>query len=210
MSSSASHARRVQAEIDDAVAHLRRRDAVLGAVIERVGPCRMRTGRDLFEVMLETIVSQQLSSRAADTIYSRLDAAMGTARPQSLLALSDAELRACGLSRAKTAYVRNVAREFDAQRYTRRSFANRDDQSVMDMLTSIKGVGQWSAHIFLIFGLHRMDVFPIGDLGLRKGMLQTYGLRSNTRPARLERIAEAWRPYRSVGSLYMWRGYDGG
>jgi len=81
---------------------------------------------------------------------------------------------------------------------------------VIESLTSIKGVGEWSAHIFLIFGLHRLDVFPIGDLGLRKAMMKMYGLRANTKPGKLEKIADAWRPYRSVGSLYMWRGYDGG
>lgn len=197
-------------DFTSAVAHLRRRDAVLGALIDRVGPYEIRTNRSPFEVMLQTIVSQQLSSRAADTIYARLAAAMGggSPRPARILSLTDEELRACGLSRAKTAYVRNVALDFDARGYTRRSFTKLDDQTVIEALTTIKGVGDWSAHIFLIFALQRMDVFPIGDLGLRKGMLQTYGLRANTKPARLERIAEAWRPYRTVGSLYMWRGYD--
>ena len=195
-----------------ALKHLRRSDAVLGALIDRVPPYDIRAGRSPFEVMLQTIVSQQLSSKAADSIYARLVAAMGggPARPERLLALSDEQLRACGLSRAKTAYVRNVAEDFEARGYTRRSFAKLDDHAVMDALITIKGVGEWSAHIFLIFALQRMDVFPIGDLGLRKGMLQTYRLRANTKPARLERIAEAWRPYRTVGSLYMWRGYDGG
>ena len=105
-------------------------------------------------------------------------------------------------------YVRNVARDFDARGYTRRSFAKLTDHEVIEALTTIKGVGDWSAHIFLIFALRRMDVFPIGDLGLRNAMFKIYGLRKGTKPARLERIAEAWRPYRTIGSLYMWRGYD--
>jgi DNA-3-methyladenine glycosylase II len=199
-------------DVDAAIAHLRARDAVLGSLIERVGPYPVRAQRTLFEVMLRTIVSQQLSTKAADSIYARLATAMGAgpARPEKLLALTDEELRACGLSRAKTLYVRNVALDFASKRYTHRSFAQRDDAAVMEMLTSIKGVGEWSAHIFLIFALRRPDVFPIGDLGLRKAMIQTYRLRSNTKPARLHRIADAWRPYRSVASLYMWRGLDGG
>jgi len=197
-------------DLAGAVAHLRRADPVLGALIDRVSPYQMRTGRNIFEVMLRTIVSQQLSGRAADTIYGRLARAMGggPARPERLLCLTDDALRACGLSRAKTAYVRNVAADFDARCYTRRSFARLDDDAVVAALTAIKGVGEWSAHIFLIFALQRPDVFPIGDLGLRNGMLKTYRLRSSTKPARLERIAEAWRPYRTVGSLYMWRNYD--
>ena len=197
-------------DLEAAVKHLRGRDPVLAALIDRVGPYEMREGRSPFEVMLRTIVSQQLSGKAADSIYARLAAAMGTRspKPEHLLALSEEQLRACGLSRSKAAYVRNVASHFGENRYTLRSFNKLDDDAVIEALTTIKGVGEWSAHIFLMFALRRADVFPIGDLGLRKGMLKTYSLRSNTKPARLHKIAEAWRPYRTVGSLYMWRNYD--
>ena len=200
----------LRTDFESALAHLRKNDSVLGALIDRVPPYEMRAKRTPFEVMLQTIVSQQLSSRAADTIYARLSAAMGARppRPEHILSLSDEQLRACGLSRAKAIYVRNVALDFDARGYTRRSFAKLDDHAVIEALTTIKGVGEWSANIFLIFALQRPDVFPIGDLGLRNGMFKTYGLRKNTKLARLERIAEAWRPYRTVGSLYMWRSYD--
>jgi DNA-3-methyladenine glycosylase II len=193
-----------------ALAHLRRTDPVLGALIDRVPPYELRAERNLFEVMLRTIVSQQLSGKAADSIYARLAIAMGSspARPEQILALSDETLRACGLSRSKALYVRNVAEHFGERNYTRRSFEKLEDHAVVEALTTIKGVGEWSAHIFLIFGLQRMDVLPIGDLGLRNGMLKTYKLRSNTKPKKLLKIAEAWRPYRTVGSLYMWRGYD--
>ena len=202
----------VERDFGAAVAHLRARDTVLGALIDRVGPYTPRVARSPFEVMLQTIVSQQLSTRAADSIYARLASAMGTGqpRPERILSLSDEQLRACGLSRAKAVYVHNVAADFAARRHTRRSFDKLDDHAIIESLTSIKGVGEWSAHIFLIFALHRLDVFPVGDLGLRKGMIKTYGLRANAKPARLHRIAEAWRPYRTVGSLYMWRGYDEG
>jgi DNA-3-methyladenine glycosylase II len=205
-----SNSRASPLDFEAAVRHLRRSDPVLGALIDRVGPYEISGGRNAFEVMLRTIVSQQLSGKAADSIYARLAAAMGgrSPRPEHLLALRDDELRACGLSRAKTMYVKNVASHFGEKRYTLRSFAKLDDAAVIEALTTIKGVGEWSAHIFLIFALQRTDVFPIGDLGLRNGMMKTYRLRSNTKPARLHRIAEAWRPYRTVGSLYMWRGYD--
>lgn len=197
-------------DLEAAVKHLRRNDPVLAALIDRVGPYEMRESRSAFEVMLRTIVSQQLSGKAADSIYGRLAAAMGgrSPRPEHLLPLSEEQLRACGLSRAKAVYVRNVAEHFDEKRYTLRSFNKLDDEAVIEALTTIKGVGEWSAHIFLMFALRRADVFPIGDLGLRKGMLKTYKLRSNTKPKKLHQIAEAWRPYRTVGSLYMWRNYD--
>ena len=197
-------------DLEAAVKHLRRTDPVLAALIDRVGPYEMREGRNAFEVMLRTIVSQQLSGKAADSIYGRLAAAMGarSPRPEHLLLLSEEQLRACGLSRSKALYVRNVAEHFEEKRYTLRSFSRLDDDAVIEALTTIKGVGEWSAHIFLMFALRRADVFPIGDLGLRKGMLKTYGLRANTKPAKLHKIAEVWRPYRTVGSLYMWRNYD--
>lgn len=179
--------------------------------MDRVGPYPLRAPRSAFEIMLRTIVSQQLSTRVAEAIYARLAAAMGggAPRPERLLALTEARLRGCGLSRAKAVYVRNVAAEFGTRGYTRSSFARLDDDAVIERLTSIKGVGDWSAHMFLIFALRRMDVFPVGDLGLRKAMIRVYGLRANTKPARLERIGDAWRPYRTVGTLYLWRGYDG-
>ncbi|HEX6791915.1 MAG TPA: DNA-3-methyladenine glycosylase 2 family protein [Candidatus Krumholzibacteria bacterium] len=198
-------------DLDAATAHLRERDPVLAALVERVEPYRLRPQRSLFEIMLGTIVSQQLSTRAADTIYGRLAAAMapGRPRPAALLALTEAELRACGLSRSKAVYVRNVAESFVNERHTRRSFTSLEDAAVIERLTAIKGVGEWSAHMFLIFALQRPDVFPIGDLGLRKAMMQNYRLRANAKPARFHRIADVWRPWRSVATLYMWRSLDG-
>ena len=174
-------------DLDTAIAHLRKQDPVLGELIARVGPYQMREGRSVFEVMLRTIVSQQLSGKAAESIYGRLATAMGSRspKPEHLLVLSEEQLRACGLSRSKAAYVRNVAEHFGEKRYTLRSFDKLDDEAVIDALTGIKGVGEWSAHIFLMFALRRADVFPIGDLGLRKGMLKTYKLRSNTKPKKL-------------------------
>src|SRR5689334_1706360 len=172
-------------DLDTAIKHLRKSDPVLGELIERVGPYEMREGRNAFEVMLRTIVSQQLSGKAADSIYGRLATTMGakSPKPEHLLVLSEEQLRACGLSRSKAAYVRNVAVHFAENRYTLRSFDKLDDEAVIAALTSIKGVGDWSAHIFLMFALRRADVFPIGDLGLRKGMMKTYKLRKNTKPA---------------------------
>lgn len=198
-------------ELRRAAAHLRAHDAVVGELVRRFGPYDLHATTNAFQVMLETIVSQQLSTHAARSIYARLTAAMGGTRPRpaDILALAPATLIACGLSRSKADYVRNVAEAFALDRITTRSFAGKSDEEVMARLTAIKGVGDWSAHMFLIFALNRLDVFPVGDLGLRKAMMARYRLRRGTRPARLERIAEKWRPYRTVGTLYLWRGYDG-
>ena len=198
-------------EMRRAAAHLRARDAVVGDLVERFGPYDLHATSNAFQVMLETIVSQQLSTHAARSIYGRLSESMGSRRPRpaDLLALAPAALIRCGLSRSKAAYVRNVAEDFQRHRVTLRSFATMNDEEVIARLTAIKGVGDWSAHMFLIFALIRLDVFPVGDLGLQKAMAARYRLRRGVTPARLTRIADAWRPYRTVGTLYLWRGYDG-
>jgi DNA-3-methyladenine glycosylase II len=206
---SGSHPPRNEVGVRAAVQHLERSDPVVAALIARFGPYQLPASRSGFQVMLETVVSQQLSTHAARAIYTRLSKAMGGPRPQALLRLSHAQLLGCGLSRAKADYVRNVAAAFSEPRFQRRSFARLDDAAAMDLLTSIAGVGEWSAHIFLMFALHRLDVFPIGDLGLRRAMAEQYRLRRTAPLSRYHRIAEAWRPYRTVGSLYLWKSYDG-
>lgn len=200
--------------IDDdmriAVRHLGRSDEIVAALIRRFGVYQFQTTRSGFQVMLETVVSQQLSTHAARAIYGRLSSAMGPGapRPHDLLRLSREELIACGLSRSKADYARNVAAAFAEKRLDRRAFARMDDETVLASLTSIKGIGEWSAHMFQIFALRRLDVFPIGDLGLRKAMAAQYGLRKAAPESRYQRIANAWRPYRTVGSLYLWKSYD--
>ncbi len=199
-------------EMRAAVRHLGRNDAIVAALIGRFGYYRFQSTRSGFQVMLETVVSQQLSTHAARAIYGRLSGAMGpgTPRPHDLLRLSHDQMIACGLSRSKVEYTRNVATAFAERRFDRRSFARMDDEMVLASLTSIKGIGEWSAHMFLMFALRRLDVFPIGDLGLRKAMAAQYGLRKAAPESRYHRIADAWRPYRTVGSLYLWKSYDGG
>jgi DNA-3-methyladenine glycosylase II len=201
----------LDSELRAAVDHLRRRDTVVAGLADRLGPCELRATTNAFQVMLETIVSQQLSTRAAQSIYDRLARAIGgrSPRPRDVLRLPHADLVACGLSRSKATYVLEVADAFERGRFTRRTFAKRADSEVVEALTSIRGVGAWSAHMFLIFALNRLDVFPVGDLSLRRTMMQRYRLRARTSPERLERIAERWRPYRTVGTLYLWRSSDG-
>ena len=201
----------VDDDMQTAVTHLGRSDQVVAELIRRYGVYQFRTTRSGFQAMLETVVSQQLSTYAARAIYKRLACAIGPGnpRPNHILRLDRDRLIACGLSRSKAEYVRNVATAFEERRLDRRTFARMDDAAVLAALTSIKGIGDWSAHMFLIFALRRLDVFPIGDLGLRKAMAAQYRLRKNTPESRYHRIADAWRPYRTVGSLYLWKSYDG-
>jgi len=199
-------------EIEKAMAHLRSRDAVVASLIDTYGPCKLDATRDHFQLMLGTVISQQLSTKAAQSIYNRLVQELGAGgrllRPKQILAATDEQLLGVGLSRSKVAYVRNVARAFASRRMGPGSFAALSDEEVVEKLTAIKGIGEWSAHMFLIFGLSRLDVFPVGDLGLRNAIVKSYRLRKNPTLKRLHRIGDAWRPYRTIGSLYLWMTYD--
>lgn len=196
-------------EVARATRHLRRRDPVIDRIVRAHGPCTMDASRDYFQLMVGTVVTQQLSTRAARSIYNRLTGHFGgRLRPKAVLEARDEDLRAVGLSRSKVLYVKNVAEAFATQRMGPKTFARLSDDEAVAKVTAIKGIGEWSAHIFLMFGLARLDVFPIGDLGLRNAIVKTYGLRRNPSMKRLQRIADAWRPYRTVGSLYLWKTYD--
>jgi len=200
----------LDAEMRKAAKHLRRSDAVMAELVERFGVHRLEASRSYFQLMVATVISQQLSTKAANSIYKRLVDSLGghPLRPRLVLEASHEQLRSAGLSNSKATYLHNLAEAFTARRMGPKTFARMRDEEVIAALTSIKGIGEWSAHMFLMFGLCRMDIFPIGDLGLRNAMVKAYGLRKSTALKRYHRIAEAWSPYRTVGSLYLWRTYD--
>lgn len=196
-------------EVVRATRHLRRRDPVIAAAVKAHGPVSMDASTDYFQLLVGTVVTQQLSTKAAQSIYNRLTAKMGgRLRPGRVLAAREEDLRDAGLSRSKVQYIRNVAEAFTTRRMGPKTFARLSNEEAIERLVEIKGIGEWSAHIFLMFGLGRLDVFPIGDLGLRNAMARAYRLRGVPSARRLHRIADAWRPYRTVGSLYLWKTYD--
>jgi len=170
-------------------------------VIERDGLLSLQPAPDPFARLVTSIVNQQLSVASARTIRNRLFDAVEIS-PEALLAADPDTLRGCGLSRQKSEYVQNAARAFQEHGWTRNAFAARDDAEVADALTQIRGVGTWTAKMFLIFALARPDVFPVEDLGIRNGMTALYG--DVSRPEMTE-IATAWAPHRSTASLYLWR-----
>ncbi len=193
-----------------AVAHLRRADPVLARVIDAVGPFTMEPRDGSFRSLARAIFFQQLAGPAARAIMNRVLAALGTDderffTPEQLLAASDDQLRAAGLSRQKTAYVRDLAGKFASAQLSEDEFAHLEDEEVIRRVTSVKGIGRWTAEMFLIFSLGRPDVLPVDDLGVRRGFQQVYGLPEPPSPEEMRRIAEPWRPYRSVGTWYMWR-----
>jgi DNA-3-methyladenine glycosylase II len=194
---------------EEAARHLAEADPRLAPVVARVGPIAAEPEPDLWRCVAESIVSQQLSVRAADTISGRL-AALGEEAgsfpsPQRLLGIAPGELRGCGLSGAKTTYLRDLAERWTDGSLRAEEIPALDDAEVIARLTAVKGVGVWTAHMVLIFGLARPDVLPVGDLGVREASARLYGLPERPGPAELERLAEPWRPFRSYGARYLWR-----
>ena len=192
---------------------LMRRDPVLRAIITKYGACGIAGGReaDIFCGLVEAIVSQQLSTKAAATIYGRLEALMpdaGAPTPHAVWSLSDAQLRGVGLSRQKSSYLRDLSQRVIDGSLQTPLLATMDDDEVVAQLTQIKGIGRWTADMILIFRLARPDILPVGDLGIVKAVQRAYGLRKTPTPERLLKIGERWRPYRSMASWYLWRSLE--
>ncbi len=187
--------------------HLARRDPVLKQLIAAVGPCTLRHEPDGFAALVRSIVAQQISTRAAASIHARLLAALGRrrVRPAALLALSDQELRAAGLSASKARSLRDLAEKVHGGQVPLQRLPELTDEEVIALLVPVRGIGRWTAQMFLIFSLGRPDVLPLDDLGLRAGVQQAYALPDLPDRAALTALAEAWRPYRSVATWYFWR-----
>ena len=197
-----------------ALAHLTQADPVLAGIIAKVGSCRLKTDRKQspFEALVEAVCHQQLTGKAAQTILGRIKALHAHRpfpTPEDLLATPDDSLRAAGLSRAKVASVKDIsARSIDGTIPEPKTLARLDDAEIIERLTTIRGVGQWTVEMLLIFKLGRMDVLPVDDYGVRKGFMLAYRKRDLPKPAALLKHGERWRPYRSVAAWYMWRAID--
>lgn len=184
-----------------------RRDPVLGAVIRAVGPCTIELRHDPYRALLRSILHQQLAGAAAATIERRFKALFGGRYPlpAALLAGDEDSLRGAGLSRQKLKAMRAVAEAFGGGGLSNRRIARMHDDAVVEAVTEVHGVGEWTAHMLLMFSLGRPDVLPVGDYGVRKGAALLYGLADLPGRKELEALAEPWRPYRSVASWYLWR-----
>jgi DNA-3-methyladenine glycosylase II len=189
---------------------LMRRDPILGAVIKRIGPCGMadRQRSDHLSALVGAIVSQQLSTKAAATIYGRFVALFpGNRIPDAaaIAAVDDPALRAVGLSRQKISYLRDLCARIADGRLQLDELDELPDELVIERLTAVKGFGRWTAEMFLMFRLHRPDVLPVGDLGIVNAVKRIYGLRKQPDAKRVNKIGDAWRPYRSVAAWYLWQ-----
>ena len=191
---------------------LLRRDPILAALIRKHGPCGLAAAQrsDHFSALVRAIVGQQLSTKAASTIHKRLVdlVAGGLATPDSVACLTDAQLRAVGLSRQKSAYLRDLCAKVGDGTVRLDALERMSDDDVIVELTRVKGVGRWTAEMFLMFRLHRPDVLPVGDLGIRRAAERAYGLVDLPSADELRALAEPWRPHRTAASVLLWHSLD--
>jgi DNA-3-methyladenine glycosylase II len=195
-----------QLQIQTGLVHLRK-DRILRKVIDAVGPFNLRPTRDRFTVLVQAIISQQISGAAARNIRGRLDALLEPDgfTPENLASLDLADLRSVGLSRQKAAYILDLAQKTLDGIVDLKKIGRLSDEAVIEMLTQVKGIGRWTAEMFLIFSLGRLDVLPVDDLGVRSAMKNLYGLKELPDKKTCIELAMPWRPYASIASWYCWR-----
>jgi DNA-3-methyladenine glycosylase II len=192
-----------------AINHLKKSDPILRAIIERVGPCRMEFGEPVFHSLAEAIVYQQLNGRAAVTIFNRFAALAGEpVTAEGILKLTPENMRAVGLSKQKSSYLFDMAERASRGELDFTRLQDLTDEEVIKHLTQVKGVGVWTAHMFLMFTLKRPNVLPTGDFGVQMAIKKHYGKRKLPKPLQMEKIARPWEPYRSIACWYLWRSLD--
>lgn len=198
------------ADIDAATRHLRRRDAVMRAVIKAVGPFTLTLERNRFRMLVRSIIAQQISGHAARSIRKRLDTLVGPGgvTPEKLAGLSVADLRTAGLSGQKASYLHDLAAKVAAGKIRLHRTPKMSDEEIIAELIQVRGIGVWTAQMFLMFSLGRLDVFPHDDLGIRSALKKLYGLPELPDKATSQRIAEPWRPYATIASWYCWRSLE--
>jgi DNA-3-methyladenine glycosylase II len=192
----------------EATAALRARDGVLGELIATCEGLALGSRGDAFATLARSIVGQQISVKAAQSVWDRLSARLGQVAPGPLILARKSTLRACGLSGQKAVYLRDLARKFAEGRLDPGRWTALDDESLITELTQVNGIGRWTAEMFLIFHLARPDVLPVADLGLQRAMSRHYNRGRPLSAARMHRIGTAWAPWRSVATWYLWRSLD--
>lgn len=190
--------------------HFDDRDPVMAEIIRRVGPFKLRRNRNYFVVLCKAIIAQQISTAAAHTITSRFHALFDghSPTPGGTLGMSDAVLRQAGLSRQKTAYLKDLSRHFQQRTIRPHRLTYLDNEEVIRQLASVHGIGRWTAEMFLIFSLNRLDVLPVGDLGFQRALKNIYGMRQLPAIKRMRLLGKRWHPLETVGTWYAWRTQD--
>ena len=190
--------------------HFNENDAEMAAVIKQVGPLQLQRNRNYFIVLCKSIVSQQISTSAAHTIYRRFHDLFQSRSPtpERVLSMSPSALRSVGLSRQKAAYLQDLSRRFLDRSIRPRQLAYLSNEEIILRLTAVHGIGRWTAEMFLIFSLNRLEVLPVGDLGLRAAVQKIYGMKAMPSPKQLRALGKRWHPLETVATWYCWRLLD--
>lgn len=189
-----------------AIAYLSEHDPIMASIIERIGPCTLVPNPNVFEGLIDAIISQQISVKAADTVVARLRAALpdGRIAPEALINLEHDDLRALGLSTPKSRYIRNLTEQVVSGQLQLEALSEQDDETVIQTLIVLKGIGRWTAEMILIFNLGRSDVLPVDDLGFLEGTREVYNLPARPTRKEMQTLGEQWRPYRTFATWYLW------
>lgn len=187
------------------VSHLKK-DRKLAKVIKNVGPHKIAVVKNPYRSLVEAIITQQLSGKAADSISKRFREIYGRfPKPADVIKTPDSKLRSAGLSGMKVSCIKDLSKKIETKELEINSLKNMTDAEVIEHLTQVRGIGRWTAEMFLIFSLGRLDVLPVGDLGLRKGVQRLYSLSDMPEKDEIEKIAEKWKPYRTIATWYVWK-----
>lgn len=187
--------------------HLARHDPVLKAIIKHVGPCSLAPDPDRFGSLVRAIISQQISTLAARAIHGRLVTALADVKPAVILAATDETLHGAGLSQNKMKSLRDLADKVHSAAVPLDDLHDLADEDAITRLVAVRGIGRWTAEMFLMFSLGRLDVLPVDDFGLRSAVQKNYRLRQPPKKEKLQKLAACWAPYRSIGTWYMWKSY---
>lgn len=191
--------------VDDAIAFLRK-DPALADIIDLVGKYKLKKRNGHFAVLIESIISQQLATSAADAIFKRFkDLYPKFPTASDILATKKSKLRTVGLSSMKIEYLKDLAKHVEEGRLNMRTISKMSDEDVITHLTQVKGIGRWTAEMFLIFSLGRQDIFPVGDLALRKGVQMLFSLQEMPKPKEAEKLGQRWKPHRTAATWYLWK-----
>jgi DNA-3-methyladenine glycosylase II len=195
---------------EGALAHLTKSDKILAELIINVGECKIARKEDYFLSMVSAIINQQLSGSAADSIFRKFAAELGNdLTPEKVQKLSPDQFRKSGISRSKEDFIRRLSEKFTNDKGFLTRLAEKSDSEILSALMELKGVGRWTAEMFMIFSLNRLDILPINDVGFRRSVSRFYLDGKKATDDDILRISEAWRPYRTIAVWYLWRGLDG-
>jgi|RifCSP19_3_1023858.scaffolds.fasta_scaffold00239_10 DNA-3-methyladenine glycosylase II len=184
-----------------------KKDPKFAKIIMQVGDYNVKITKNRYQSLVESIISQQLSGSAANSIIKKFRKLYKSKfpKPRDVIKTSDSKLRTTGLSKMKIVYIKELSKKIESKELNMRKISTQSDEQVIEVLTDVKGIGRWTAEMFLIFSLGRLDILPVGDLGLKKGIQSMYSLKELPEKEQIEQLAESWKPYRTVATWYLWK-----